>query len=103
MGKRQPQNSHRRVALLFFLLLFLFFYPPLPRVHDPVINLAEISRSLINACLFPRLYRILGVFFLSRLSPPSVFHVFVTLADEDEVMFSTPPTPTPTGEFFKQR
>ena len=83
MGKRQGQNSHRRTqrhhVTFLFSLLFLSpsLHPSLPHIHDPVINLVEISRSLINACppslssrrlfLF-RLCWILGIF-----SPPRSF------------------------------
>ncbi len=78
--------------LLFFLSLLPSFHPSLPHIHDPVINLVEISRSLINACppSFParclilfRLYQILGIFFLGLLSV-AFFSVF--FADENEVM-----------------
>lgn len=75
--------------LSFFFVFFLLpsflspsFHPSLPHIHDPVINLVEISRSLINACppssppphLFSsrllflfRLYRILGFYFFFLL------------------------------------
>lgn len=56
MGKRQEQNSHRRTQSHHVTFLFSpffplrSFHPSLPHIHDPVINLVEISRSLINAC-----------------------------------------------------
>lgn len=96
-------------SLLFFVFFLLpsflspSFHPSLPHIHDPVINLVEISRSLINACppssppphLFSsrrlflfRLYRILGFYFFSSSVFLSVAFFSVFLADENEVMCS---------------
>lgn len=139
MGKRQGQNSHRcthshHVTFLFSpfspLLSFLSpsFHPSLPHIHDPVINLVEISGSLINACTplpsFPlrclflfRLYRILGFYFFFLLSSRGLLSVAffsVFSVDENEVMCSArgvrgedwrvpPPPSIPSGTFLKQR
>lgn len=122
--------------LSFFLFFFLLpsflspsFHPSLPHIHDPVINLVEISRSLINACppssppphLFSsrllflfRLYRILGFYFFSSSVFLSVAFFSVFLADENEVMCSArgvreedwvalPPLDSLGGPFFKLR
>lgn len=79
--------------LLFHLFPLSSFHPSLPHIHDPVINLVEIRRLLINACppSFPlaffltlfQLYQILGIFFLCLLSV-AFFSVFFTA--ENEVM-----------------
>lgn len=87
-------------AIMFhssFLLLFPLpsFHPSLPHAHDPVINLLEISRSLINACppsfplAFSFFFDCIGFWVFSLPPPPillSVASVSVFLADENEVM-----------------
>lgn len=56
MGKRQGQNSHRRVHRHHVTVLYSpsfplpSFHPSLPHIYDPVINLVEISHLLINTC-----------------------------------------------------
>lgn len=102
MGKRQRLNSHRRTQSHHVTFLFspfppfplLSFHPSLPHIHAPVINLVEISCSLINACphlfLSPSLsFSIVsdsGFFFLLCLLSVAFFSVF--FADENEVMCS---------------
>lgn len=62
-----------------FLLLFPLpsFHPSLPHTHDPVINLLEISRSLINACppsfplAFSFFFDCIGFWVFSLSSPHS--------------------------------
>lgn len=41
---------HSSFLPFFFPFPLPSFHPSLPHIHDPVINLVEISRSLINAC-----------------------------------------------------
>lgn len=122
--------------LSFFLFFFLLpsflspsFHPSLPHIHDPVINLVEISRSLINACLpsspllifFPLAvsfsFDCIGFWvfiFFSSLVFLSVAFFSVFLADENEVMCSArgvreedwvalPPLDSLGGPFFKLR
>lgn len=94
MGKTQRLNSHRCVrrhpvtSLVSLSFPLQSFHPSLPHRHDLVINLVEISCSLINARPPPlfcssrflfRLYRIWAGFYSSLRWP--------SLAVEDEVMF----------------
>lgn len=99
MGKRQGQNSHQRVHSHHVTFLFSPpFHPSLPHTHDPVINLLEISRSLINACppSFPLAFSFSSSivsdsgYFLPRNPPTTILlsgaSSSVFPADENEVM-----------------
>lgn len=106
MGKRQGQNSHRHtqrchVTFLFSppFPLFSSFHPSLWHIQDQVINLVEISLSLINAFTPPPhpifssrlvfLFWLYGgyTWFFPRAFISS-FPLLSSSADKDEVMCS---------------
>lgn len=95
------------------------FHHSLPHIHDPIINLVEISRLLITHAplfLLPSLWLSIAsdsgyfsFFFCFPLSVLSVAIFSVLLADENEVMLRvrgvkaedwvTPPSLVPSGTF----